>query len=79
MAKRKKTMGAAAYFVRRTATHCKAGEKSERSFGPFRTYKEAQAKLDEDQEAAAPGTPQYEYDYRIEVVPTELLRSKDSK
>jgi hypothetical protein len=36
-----------------------------------RTYKEAQAKQWEDEEA--PGEPEYEYEYRIETVPTPLF------
>ena len=44
---------------------------SETSFGPFPTCKEAQVKLEEDKEAAVSGVPEYEY--RIEVIPIEVL------
>jgi hypothetical protein len=67
----RKLMGPTAYYVRRKATHCKSGETSLTSFGPFRTYKEAQAKQREDEEAL--GKPEYEYDYHIEPVSTALL------
>ena len=46
---------------------------SETSFGLFPTYKEAQVKLEEDKEAAVSGIAEYEYEYRIEVIPVEVL------
>ncbi len=71
MGKRRKLMGPVVFYVRRQAKHCRSGETSVTSFGPFRTYKEAQAKQWEDEEA--PGEPEYEYEYRIEAVPTPLF------
>jgi len=59
------------FYVRRQAKHCRSGETSVTSFGPFRTYKEAQAKQWEDEEAT--GEPEYEYGYRIEALPTPLF------
>jgi hypothetical protein len=67
----RKLMGPTVYYLRRKATHCRSGESSLTSFGPFRTYKDAQAKQREDQEAL--GDPAYEYDYHIDPVSTALL------
>lgn len=53
-----------AFYVRRKARHCKSGETSFSSLGPFPTYEEAQAKQREDE--AARGESEYEYCYRIE-------------
>jgi len=57
-----------AFYVRRKATHCRSGETSFSSFGPFPTYQEAEAKQREEE--AAHGESEYEYCYRIERVAT---------
>jgi hypothetical protein len=56
------------YRVVRTATHIQTGEKSVNRFGAYLTHKEAQARLEEDQEASPGPNPQYEYAYEIEHV-----------
>ena len=55
-----------AFYVRRKATHCRSGETSFSSFGPFLTYEEAQARQREEEETR--GESEYEYCYRIERV-----------
>jgi hypothetical protein len=72
--KKKKVAGAVVYFVDETATPIRKGEKLTKRLGPFLTLKEAEARVREEQEKMVPGIPQYEYEYSIEPVATEILR-----
>jgi hypothetical protein len=56
------------YRVVRTATHIKTGEKRVSRFGSYRTYAEAQRRLDQDEKAMPVGVPEYDYEYKIETV-----------
>ena len=74
MKKRKKLFGAAAFRLIRTRTHCRTGETSETVLGTFRTNAEAEQNRRQDEEAWS--EPEYEFQYRIEVIPTVLLSQK---
>lgn len=70
--KRKKLVGPVVYFVRVEAKSQQAGKPPLRtSLGPYRSLKEAEMKKLEEEEAR--GVEGYEYEYRIDAVPTVLL------
>jgi hypothetical protein len=63
------------YRVVRTATHIKTCKKQVSRFGAYRSYAEAQKRLDEDEEAMPMGIPEYDYEYKIEtVLPEEFSK-----
>jgi len=61
-------VGVVSYYVRRTATHCVSGETSVKTLGPYATFQQAEAFERVDDEA--PGEQGYDYEYRIDPVPT---------
>jgi hypothetical protein len=48
---RRRLFGSVTYYVRRTATHCRTGEETKYRFGSFRTHRDADQKVLEDEEA----------------------------
>ena len=64
-------MGPVAYYLVAEGTHHQTGKKLHDKFGPYASMQEAEDKKIEQQEAV--GLPGYEYEYRIETVPTALL------
>jgi hypothetical protein len=73
-AKRKKRMGAVAWYVHRAAVSCSGKPPLESRFGPFVSRREAEEWQREDEER--PGHDGYEYTYTIEGEPTALLNIK---
>lgn len=74
--RRKRVAGEVVYPLYQTATHIKTGERLKARLGIFLTHKEAEARRWEEEEKMVPGVPQYEYEYSIEPVATEILRDE---
>lgn len=72
--KRSKLLGPVVYFVRMPAKSNRGDPPLHARFGPYASVKEAEMKKMEEEEAT--GTAGYEYEYRIEAMPSALLRSK---